>query len=123
MNNNRITNPNNNKVRDCKSRTTEDQYLNGKLGFNLTKKGNLATPFAYDRRDEYEAFARQGIVGKTLTNDQIDKNQAYKNLNLYKENQQIKNYMPDIINDNKNYYNATGSPAVLYHGWKGDIKK
>ncbi|MDD2192621.1 MAG: hypothetical protein PHO12_08805 [Bacteroidales bacterium] len=60
---------------------------------------------------------------KTLTNDQIDKNQAYKNLNLYKENQQIKNYMPDIINDNKNYYNATGSPAVLYHGWKGDIKK
>jgi len=104
------------------------QYLERKIGFNLTNGNSLhASPIAYDLYDEYEAFGRQNRFGKVETS--MDKvYDMYKNkIPHFSRNETIDNissrgYNFDAIKTlNKNYFEATQKPAILYHGWRKDI--
>ena len=94
------------------------QYLNGQLGFDLL----TGKPIAYDRNDEYEAFERQGLFGRTLSRDKVGDRFYYlpdftSNQTIYQLPgfQQMK-----IIN--KQYQEHRNSVRFLYHGWQNDIK-
>ncbi len=94
------------------------QYLNGQLGFDLL----TGKPIAYDRNDEYEAFERQGLFGRTLSRDKVGDRFYY--LPDFTSNQTI-DQLPGfqqmkIIN--KQYQEHRNSVRFLYHGWQNDIR-
>ena len=106
-----------------------DQYMDGKIGFDL--RGNTVTPFAYDYRDEVEAFERQGLFGNTLTRDDIKRD--YYDLwkeGDFKTNKTIHDCAHDnparpfflMKKANSDSYKYYKTPIYLFHGWKKDIQ-
>ncbi len=106
-----------------------DQYMNGKLGFDL--RGDVVNCFGYDFLDEVEAFERQGMFGKTLNFDGI--RNAYPLLwskGYFEMNQTIQNCAHDnpalpynlIKEANKMSFDFNKNPIYLYHGWQKDIR-
>ena len=111
-----------------------DQYMDRKIGFDLKEltgiKGDIALPIPYDRRNEYEAYARQSLFsasGKVVSRQKIF--ESYPNLIEYKtpitiDNLDIPGYNFQGIKDhNSKVYNKYGKPRFMYHGWKDDIEK
>ena len=100
-----------------------DQYMDKKIGFDLQTGASVG----YDRNDEIEAYERQGEIGKTLGNDQI--HEKYKGLPYSKDNITIENinrngYSFDAIKKiNKSYFDAKGTPRIIYHDWKKDVNQ
>ncbi|MDD4209697.1 MAG: hypothetical protein PHI52_05090 [Bacteroidales bacterium] len=103
-----------------------DQYLNREIGFDLAN-GDCKT-IAYDREDEYEAYARQGLFGNTMERHDIFTSETYQKLPDYGYQVTIDNIggyydFNLIVVHNKNIYNKYGKPRFMYHGWKDDLKK
>ena len=104
-----------------------DQYMDGKLGFDLHKTG--AYLIGYDLRDEIEAFDRQGLFGKTISRNLITNYLEYKNLPNLKTNltiDKLGNQKPpypfDEMKELNKKHNEYNSVRFLYHGWQNDIK-
>lgn len=101
-----------------------DQYLNRQLLFLLTPKGHARFyQISYSIDDEIEAYTRQGLFGKTWTNDEVRKVYNEKHgLLWYDINSQ---YSPtnEVIKDNMLYQDNFGHPKIMYHGWEKDIVK
>lgn len=102
------------------------QYLEGKLGFDISKKNNIPI-VAYDINDEYEAYNRQALFGETLSNEKIDI--KYNKLPFYKTNKKVHDLktgvynIDEVIKCNSTSFKAIGQPVILYHDWKKDIVK
>ena len=102
-----------------------DQYMKKELGFDL-QTGKI---LAYDINDEIEAFNRQGMFGKTLTENEVRNDSRYNYLPNMKSNLTIDNLqnmhpsLPfnDMIIQNK-LYQEFNKVRFLYHGWQNDIK-
>lgn len=84
---------------------------------------------AYDINDEIEAFKRQGMFGKTLTENEVRNDSRYNNLPNMKSNltiDKLQNMHPSypfdkMIRINK-LYQEHNKVRFLYHGWQDDIK-
>ncbi len=111
-----------------------DQYMDRKIGFDLKKltgiKGDIALPIPHDRRNEYEAYARQSLFstsGKEVSRHSIFL--TYPDLPEPKtpitiDNINTPEYNFQGIKDlNSKVYNKYGKPRFMYHGWKKDIGK
>lgn len=78
---------------------------------------------SYSIDDEIEAYARQGLFGKTWSNDEV--REVYKTkygLFWYGKNSQ---YSPTdkVIENNTLYQEYIGHPWIMYYGWEKDIVK
>jgi RHS repeat-associated protein len=87
-----------------------DQYLNREIGFDLAN-GDCKT-IAYDREDEYEAYARQGLFGNTMERHDIFTSKPYQTLPDYGYQVTIDNIggyydFNSIVVHNKNIYNKS----------------
>ena len=98
-----------------------DQYMDGKLGFDL-QTGKI---LAYDINDEIEAFNRQGVFGKTLSENEVRNHPSYKSLLDLTSNLTIDKLHNIPFNEMKRInklYKEHNKVRFLYHGWKEDIK-
>jgi RHS repeat-associated protein len=108
-----------------------DQYLDRRIGFDLKNlggiNGDIANPIPYDRRNEYEAFDRQSLFGKTVPSQTVFN--MYSKLPESKtpitiDNINMQGYnFGSIKNANSSNYGKYGQPRIMYHGWKKDIGK
>lgn len=78
---------------------------------------------SYSIDDEIEAYTRQGLFGKTWSNDEV--REVYKTkygLFWYGKNSQ---YSPTdkVIENNTLYQEYIGHPWIMYYGWEKDIVK
>ena len=102
-----------------------DQYMENKLGFDLQTGKKLA----YDINDEIEAFSRQGMFGKTLSENEVRNHPNYNSLPNMKSNltiDKLQNMSPSYPFDEMKRLNKLfqehNKVRFLYHGWQNDIK-
>jgi RHS repeat-associated protein len=102
-----------------------DQYMKNELGFDL----QTGIILAYDINDEIEAFSRQGMFGKTLSENEVRNHPSYKSLPNMKSNltiDKLQNMRPSYPFDEmkrlNQLYQEHCKVRFLYHGWQNDIK-
>lgn len=89
----------------------------------VKSKSCYILPYSYSIDDEIEAYTRQGLFGKTWSNDEV--REVYKTkygLLWYGKNSQ---YSPTdkVIENNTLYQEYIGHPWIMYYGWEKDIVK
>lgn len=101
-----------------------DQYMIGELAFDIRGDARFGKPIAYDIYDEIEAFYRQGIFGKTLSENEIyGKYNKLNQTHINMDNIIMPYNKEQIIGINNHKITKKEHIRFIYYGWEKDIKQ